>query len=164
MSGYLIRLFHASPFGLDYIYNPMFSNEHTNYSNAELSNALSLFENTPFIGKTDDDPIPDIVGYGHIHTPNIFRIKNKTIFNTGSVGSPIEMLNTDINDSTNKFSTVASYVILEGNFNSKDFSSISIVLVRLPYDIEKEIKLLEASDSPVKNDTIKKLRSAIDFR
>ena len=32
MSGHLIRLFHASPFGLDYLYNPMFSNENTIYS------------------------------------------------------------------------------------------------------------------------------------
>lgn len=160
MSGYLIRLFHSSPFGLDYIFNPMFSNEHTAYSATELTNGLSLFENTEFIGKTVNDPTPDIVGYGHIHTPNIFRIQNKTIFNPGSVGMPIEMLNSDIYDESNKFSTVASYVILEGNLGSKDFSSISINLVRLPYDIEEEVKLLEASDLPSKERLIKELRSA----
>ena len=81
MSGYLIRLFHASPFDLDYVFNPMFSNENTIYSNRELKDGLKLFENTDFIGKTENDPIPDMVGYGHLHTPNIFRIKNKTIFN-----------------------------------------------------------------------------------
>ena len=160
MSGYLIRLFHASPFGLDYMYNPMFSNEGTIYSATELENALSLFENTDFIGKTSKDPIPDIVGYGHIHTPNIFRIKNKTIFNPGSVGMPIEMLNDDINDESNKFSTVASYIILEGNLNSQDFGPLSINLVRLPYDIEKEVRLLEASNLPSKDILIKELRSA----
>lgn len=160
MSGYLIRLFHASPFGLDYLFNPMFSNKDTIYSTTELENGLSLFENTEFIGKTTSDPIPDIVGYGHIHTPNIFRIKNKTIFNPGSVGMPIEMLNSDIYDESNKFSTVASYVILEGNLNSKDFASFSINLVRLPYDIEKEVKLLESSDLPSKERLIKELRSA----
>lgn len=160
MSGYLIRLFHSSPFGLDYLYNPMFSNKETAYALTELDNALSLFENTDFIGKTASDPTPDIVGYGHIHTPNIFRIQNKTIFNTGSVGMPIEMLNHDIYDETNKFSTVASYTILEGNLDSKDFASISITLVRLPYDIEKEVKLLEASGLPSKERLIKELRSA----
>ena len=160
MSGYLIRLFHSSPFGLDYLFNPMFSNEDTIYSTTELESGLSLFENTDFIGKTSDDPIPDIVGYGHIHTPNIFRIQNKTIFNPGSVGMPIEMLNYDIHNETNRFSTVASYTILEGNLNSKTFAPITISLVRLPYDIEKEVKLLEASNLPSKERLIKELRSA----
>lgn len=160
MSGYLIRLFHSSPFGLDYLFNPMFSNEDTIYASTELDNPLSLFENTEFIGKTADDPIPDIVGYGHIHTPNIFRVQNKTIFNPGSVGMPIEMLNHDIYDKTNRFSTVSSYVILEGYLNSMDLGPFSINLVRLPYDIEKEVKLLEASNLPSKERLIKELRSA----
>lgn len=163
MSGYLIRLFHSSPFGLDYVFNPMFSNKDTLYSATELTNPLDLFENTEFIGKSSNDPTPDIVGYGHIHTPNIYRIKNKTIFNPGSVGMPTEMLNDDINDEKNKFSTVSSYIILEGNLNSKKFASIDIHLVRLPYDIEKEVKLLEASDLPSKERLIKELRSAINF-
>lgn len=160
MSGYLIRLFHASPFGLDYMYNPMFSNKDTIYSATELTNALSLFENTDFIGKTANDPVPDIVGYGHIHTPNIFRVKNKTIFNPGSVGMPIEMLNDNIDDETNKFSTVASYIILEGNLDSKDLAPFSINLVRLPYDIQREIDLIQESDLPSKERLIKELRSA----
>ena len=50
---------------------------------------MQLFENTEFLGKTPNDPIPDVIGYGHIHTPNVFRSKNKTIFNTGSVGMPM---------------------------------------------------------------------------
>lgn len=164
MSGYLIRLFHASPFGLDYMYNPMFSNKNTIYSATELTDPLSLFENTDFIGKTANDPIPDIVGYGHIHTPNIFRVKNKTIFNPGSVGMPIEMLNDNIDDETNKFSTVASYIILEGNLDSKELGAFSINLVRLPYDIHKEIELIEASDLPSKERLIKELRSATNCR
>lgn len=97
---------------------------------------------------------------GHIHTPNIVRVQNKTIFNTGSVGMPIEMLINDINDKTNKFSTVSSYVILEGILDSKELTSISFSLIRLPYDIEKEVKLLEASDLPSKERLIKELRSA----
>jgi len=163
MSGYLIRLFHASPFGLDYMYNPMFSNKNTIYAATELKNPLELFENTEFIGKTSSDPVPDIVGYGHIHTPNIFRIKNKTIFNPGSVGAPIEMLNNNIDDKTNKFSTVSSYIILEGILNSKDLDVINLNLVRIPYDIEKEISLLESSNFPSKDRVIKELRSANNF-
>ena len=87
-------------------------------------------------------------------------IKNKTIFNPGSVGMPIEMLNDNINDKTNKFSTVSSYMILEGNLNSKELGAFSINLVRLPYDIEKEVKLLEASNLPSKERLIKELKSA----
>ena len=163
MSGYLIRLFHSSPFGLDYIFNPMFSNENTIYSATEIHDAMQLFENTEFLGKSKSDPIPDMVGYGHIHTPNILRVRNKTIFNPGSVGMPIEMLNDNYYDDTNKFSTLASYIILEGEYDSKTLSSIDISLVRLPYDIEEEIKSLEASTLPSRNKVIKELRSATNY-
>ena len=46
-------------------------------------------------------------------------------------------LNTDPNDKNNKFSRLASYMILEGELDSKELSSISFNLVRLPYDINK---------------------------
>ena len=160
MSGHLIRLFHASPYSLDYIYNPMFSNKGTRYEGTEMKNPEDLFKNTEFLGKTENEPEPDIVGYGHIHTPFLVRHKNKTLFNTGSVGASVEMLNSDINDSSNKFSTLASYMILEGNYNSKQLSSISFNLVRVPYDIEKEISSLEQSDMPGKEIRIFSLRTA----
>ena len=163
MSGHLIRLFHSSPFGLDYVFNPMFSNKNTIYSATEIHDGMELFKNTDFIGKSNLDPIPDIIGYGHIHTPNIVRIRNKTIFNPGSVGMPIEMLNDNFNDSTNKFSTLASYIVLEGLLNSKELSSISFNLVRLPYNIQEEIKLLENSSLPSKNKLIAELRSATNY-
>lgn len=161
MSGHLIRLFHASPHGLSYMFNPMFSNKFTIYSGSELSNPMDLFDNTAFIGKSLADKVPDIVGYGHIHTPNIFRYKNKTIFNTGSVGIPTEMSNTgDLDDKTNRFSTLASYTILEGTLNSAELSTISITNVHVPYDIESEIKDLKASDMPNKESFILNLLTA----
>ena len=160
MSGYLIRLFHSSPFGLDYVFNPMFSNKDTVYAASELHNAMELFENTDFIGKSSSDPVPDIVGYGHIHTPNIVRIRNKTIFNPGSVGIPIEMENKDFDDPTNKFSTLASYMILEGELDSKELSSISFSLVRIKYDIQKEIEYLQKSDMANKDEIITNLLTA----
>ena len=51
-------------------------------------------------------------------------------------------------------------MILEGNLNSKELGAFSINLVRLPYDIEKEVKLLEASNLPSKERLIKELKSA----
>ena len=161
MSGHLIRLFHASPYGLDEIYNPMFSNKGTHFEGKELNSPELLFKNTSFIGRTDLDPEPDIVGYGHIHTPCVVRFKNKTIFNPGSVGIPIEMLNNELNNPSNKFSTLASYIIIEGFYQTYDLSPISFQLVRVPYDIEKEISSIKASNVPNKNMIIHSLKGAL---
>ena len=119
-----------------------------------------MFDNTEFIGKSQSDLIPDIVGYGHIHTPNLYKFKNRTIFNTGSVGAPNEMENEGNEHKTNSFSTLASYVILEGDLNSKEIGNISITNVRVLYDIEKEIENLEKSDMPNKEKTIFCLKTA----
>ena len=161
MSGHLVRLFHASPFSLEHIFNPMYPNIDTAYHNKLITNPEDMSLNTAFLGKTDKDPVPDIVGYGHLHTPNIVRFKNKTIFNTGSVGIPTEMSNTNVDDLTNKFSTLSSYMILEGNLNSRDIASISFTLVRLPYNVEEEIKHLENCDMPNKDIIIKTLKTAV---
>lgn len=161
MSGRLVRLFHASPYSLSHIYNPMFSNKDTLRETIELDSPLKLFDNTEFLGKGPNDAIPDIVGYGHIHTPNILRYENKMIFNVGSVGMPIEMANDkNLFNENNRFSTLASYIILEGIYGSKDLSSLSITLVRVPYDIQKEIAYLELSDMPGKENAIKFLKTA----
>lgn len=161
MSGHLIRLFHASPYSLDEIYNPMFSNKNSKYSHLEIENPDRLFENTEFIGKTDKDPIPDIVGFGHIHTPFLVRYKNKAIFNSGSVGIPVEMHNNDEKDESNKFSTVASYTILEGYYGKTELDSISFNSVRVPYNIKQEVEDLKNSDMPNKEVIIRTLTSAI---
>ena len=111
LSGHLVRLFHASPQSLSHIYNPMYHNSNNMdsvYTNLELENCMQLFENTEFIGRSKEDPIPDIVGYGHLHTPNLYRYVNKTIFNPGSVGVPTEMSSRDKNSPDNRFSTLAS--------------------------------------------------------
>ena len=160
LSGQLVRLFHSSPDSLEHIFNPMYSNKDNRYSCLELNNALEMFKNTDFIGKNNTDETPDIVGYGHIHTPNIIKYKNKTLFNTGSVGAPNEMENDGKEHKTNSFSTLATYSILEGNIGSKELGAISIANVRVPYDIEKEISMLENSDMPNKERTIFCLRTA----
>lgn len=161
LSGYLIRLFHATPYNLNGIYNPMFSNKNTIYKNKEILDPQKMFDNTEFLGLNKNDKEPDIIGYGHIHTPFIVKFKNKTIFNTGSVGIPIEMLNSDENDETNKYSTVASYIILEGEFGSKVHDDISFTQVRVRYNIEKEIQNIQNSDMPNKDIIIRSLRTAI---
>ena len=159
MSGHLVRLFHSSPISLDAIYNPMFHNRINRALILERPD--ELFQNTEFIGKTNKDPEPDIVGYGHLHTPFVVRFKNKSLFNTGSIGVPIEMLNINENDEKNKFSTMISYMILEGEYGSKELGNISFQIVRLKYDFEQEIKDLENSDMPTKELVINNLRTSI---
>lgn len=161
LSGHLVRLFHSSPHSLKHIFNPLHSNAENEYAKFELHDPMQLFENTPFIGKSSSDPIPDIVGYAHIHSPNIFRFKNKTIFNTGSVGLPIEIDNDEDDLPLSHFSTLSSYIILEGDLNSRKLAAYSISLVRLPYSLQKEIKQLEESDIPSKDILLKNLSSAM---
>ena len=150
LSGHLIRIFHASPLSLKHIFNPLHSNAENAYKYFEIKNPENMFENTSFLNKTEKDPIPDIIGYAHIHSPNSFRYKNKLIFNTGSVGLPIEIDNTDFDRISSHFSTLSSYVILEGNLNSKKLDSYSMQLVRIPYDASKEIEKIKKSDIPDK--------------
>ncbi len=159
LSGHLVRLFHAAPISLDALYNPMYSNKNSRGADREISDPEVMFKNTQLLGKTEKDPVPDIVGYGHIHTPHIVRFKNKTIFNTGSIGMPTEMLNTQEMDETTKFSRLASYVILEGEYKSRNMAPISINLVRVPYSIETEIARIEKSDNPRKEEIIRRLQT-----
>lgn len=161
MSGHLIRIFHSSPFRLDAIFNPMFSNEGTSYSGTEIKDPELLFKNTKFIGKSSHDKEPDVVGFGHSHTPCLLRFKNKTLFNPGSVGFSVEMLNDNEEDKSNKFSTLASYIIIEGSYNSKILSSISFNLVRIPYDINKEVEMINKSDIPNKDILVRSLLTAM---
>ena len=161
MSGHLVRLFHSSPFRLDAIFNPMFSNEGTIYSGTEIKDPILLFKNTEFIGKNPNNKEPDVVGFGHSHTPCLLRLKNKTLFNPGSVGFPVEMLNEEENDKSNKFSTLASYIIIEGVYNSRKLNSISFNLVRVPYDVKKEIEMVKKSNIPNKDIIIRSLKGAI---
>ena len=155
LSGHLIRIFHASPYSLKHIFNPLHSNAENDYKNFEITDPKKMFDNTNFLGKSKNDPLPDIIGYAHIHSPNLFRYKNKLIFNTGSVGLPIEIDNTNSDQSKSHFSTMSSYVILEGDLNSKDLSSYSIQLIRLPYDIGKELEKIKNSDIPDKEILLK---------
>ena len=48
----------------------------------------------------------------------------------------------------------ASYTILEGYLNSKNTSSFSISNIIIPYDINKEIEIINKSDFPLKNDLL----------
>lgn len=71
------------------------------------------------------------------------------------------MLNDDENDTSNKFSTLASYIILEGYYENKNLNTISFNLIKVPYDIQKEVDDIRKSDMPNKEIIIRSLTSAI---
>jgi protein phosphatase len=118
MSGRLIRLYHASA-------KSVYTRIHPTHP---IEDRLAMFENTDQISHLISDQQPDVVGYGDIHNAFVQHIKGgKTLFNAGSVGNPLEI-------------TQASYVILEGDLDSKQSAPFSIGMVRVPYDIELAIQ------------------------
>lgn len=119
LSGKLIRLCHASPTN---VFDRV-------QSTATIEEKLKLF--TPPSNETKEC---DILIYGDIHVAYIQNFNQKTIVNLGSIGVPLKV-------------SQASYGIIEGIYGDVEESSISISLVRVPYDVEKAIN--EARDIQV---------------
>lgn len=133
MSGKLVRLCHASP-------NDLF---HRTYLDSEMQERLKLFEPTQTLNK-----VADVIGYGDIHGAHVDNFSGKTIFNTGSVGNPLEI-------------TQASYAIIEGEYESGILAPFTIALVRVPYSIKLAVEQALATDMPDKDAYIKELRTGI---
>ena len=127
MSGRLIRLIHAHPQGTDIFAGNIDTIE-------RLYNLFLPSKNTISQEKAD------ILIYGHIHTPFIQKLYNRLIINVGSVGNAIDVFRNDEKDADERNTTLANYLILSGNLNSKNINEpISYELVCLPYDIDKEL-------------------------
>jgi len=133
ISGKLLRLCHASP-------NDLF---HRVYLSTEQSQRMKLFEATPTLNLE-----ADVVGYGDIHGAHIDNFRGKTIFNVGSVGNPLDIIQ-------------ASYGIIEGELDDRDERPLAISLVRVPYDIELASDQANSSDMPEKQEYINELKTAI---
>lgn len=114
MSRKRVRLFHASQNGIYYRVR----------MNDPLEKHLAMFTNTDFTG---DGVEPDVVGYGDIHGAYLKSFQHRVLFNTGSVGNPLDL-------------TLASYAILEGHYDSQTPGAFSVQLIRVPYDIELAIQ------------------------
>ena len=133
MSGRLIRLCHASP-------NDVFFRT---YITTPEEDRLKLFVATPTLDKESD-----VVGYGDIHGGYVDCSLGRILFNTGSVGNPLDI-------------TQASYAVIEGYEGSETLSSFSISIIRLPYDIDKAIEEALESGMPEKEAYINELKTAI---
>lgn len=151
LSGYKIRLMHASPRTVSeksyfWDFNKDFD-EHFDF----------MFENSEFLNNIGEDK-PDIVIFGHIHRPFIIRKKDKVLINPGAVSNASDML--EVNGS-NK--TYGSYLILEGEFESRNFSSISYKLIKFAYDNIIAADKIINSDMPNKNEAYEEMKTGKYF-
>lgn len=127
MSGRLVRLVHAHPEKIDKFAGNI----------DKIDRLYELF--LPSCNTISNEKA-DVLIYGHIHTPYVQKIYNRIIINTGSVGNAIDVFRNDENDGNVKNTTVANYLIISGNFDSKNIDEkISYELVSVPYDIDKEL-------------------------
>ncbi|MCI8546277.1 MAG: metallophosphoesterase family protein [Clostridia bacterium] len=144
MSGSLIRMFHASK-------------NDTHFRIMDFDNAeekMKLFED-------ESGKVPDIVLYGDIHIQYMQKFFNKTIVNVGSVGNIVEYLHHDNTIEDMSESLQAYYTILEGEYDSREKSSLSINFVRVPYDIEKEIEIARKNNIPSLENYILELKTGM---
>lgn len=132
MSGRLVRLCHAAT---DDVFHRVQSS--ANYDEKE----------TLFKDPRGENMEANVVGYGDIHGAYIDNFNGKTLFNTGSVGNPLEI-------------TQSSYAIIEGKYGNKENSALSITLVRVPYDIEKAVNIAAQSNMPDLQAYVRELRTA----
>lgn len=127
MSGRLVRLVHAHPEKIDKFAG-------------NIDKIDRLYELFLPSSNTISNEKADVLIYGHIHTPYVQKMYNRMIINTGSVGNAIDVFRNDEKDGDVKNTTVANYLILSGNFDSKNIDEkISYELVSVPYDIDKEL-------------------------
>lgn len=137
LSGKRVRLYHASQKSV----------YHRVHSRDSYEIHQSMFENTPFTGF--DNPEPDIVGYGDIHSAYLLALPSQQIlFNAGSVGNPLDL-------------PLATYAILTGKLDSQTPDLFSLDFIRLPYDIEKAVEQAREIDVPDFEAYAVELRTAV---
>ena len=137
ISGRLVRFFHATPDSLYKVIGDIDSIE-THYGLFLPSQNTVSFS------------IADVSVYGHIHMQYMKKMYNRTIINTGAVGNSIDVFRNKEKDGSVKNTTVANYLILEGNLHSKNNEEpFSFSFVSLPYAIDKE---LETNDENVEKE------------
>ncbi|MEH7381147.1 metallophosphoesterase family protein [Bacillus sp. JJ1533] len=118
MSGKYIRLYHASAKSVHHRVVPMIHSD---------DEKRAMFDHSEWITPLEEKT-PDVIGFGDIHAALIEPMgTEKTLLNVGSVGNPLD-------------TTLATFAILHGEYQSKEVAPFSIEIVRLPYDVEKELK------------------------
>ncbi|AJY77389.1 metallophosphoesterase family protein [Paenibacillus beijingensis] len=132
MSGRLVRLFHASQVSVYKRVQPWDAYE----ERFAMFNALA-----------EGGPAADVIGYGDIHNAYVQHFEGRTLFNSGSVGNPLEI-------------PQASYAIIEGEWEVREAAAFSIQLLRIPYDIEAAVRLAVEAGMPDLDPYVMELRTA----
>jgi predicted phosphodiesterase len=122
LSGRRVRLFHASA-------SSVHVRVHRNPTDDEHA---GMFAPTDLTG---DGPAPDLVGYGDIHAVYVDERDGRTLFNVGSVGNPLD-------------EPVPSYVVLSGVLGSTEAEPFHLEVVRVPYDVDAEVRVAHALHMP----------------
>lgn len=151
ISGYKVRLMHASPRSV---------HEKSYYFNANdgfYDRMKEMFKNNDYLGKNLGEE-PDIVIFGHIHRPMILRIENKMLINPGAISNTSYIITKN-----NKSYTLGSYLILDGDFGSKEISTLSYELIKFPYDNMEEARKIRNLDMPNKEEAAIELETGKYF-
>ena len=128
MSGSLVRLFHATPIA-------------NNIAILNVDSIETKYQMFLPSKNTVSQKDADVVIYGHIHHPYMDKIYNKTIINVGSVGNSFDAIRNKNKDSNVLETTKSNYLIIEGEYGSKEYSSdISFQFIKVPYNIDKELE------------------------
>lgn len=135
LGGRRIRLFHASAKGVNH-------RVHWRRVDEEFAD---MFANT---GWTGEGPAPDVVVYGDIHYAYSKEADGRLLINAGSVGNALD-------------EPTAAYLILEGTIDGGRDGSFRHEIVRVPYDIEAELAVAEASGMPELEAYARELRTAV---
>jgi len=127
LSGNLVRIFHATPtseFGFISDFETDIPKKYGIFFGSDL---------------TPTKNVADIVVFGHLHYSSMSRFYNKIMINCGSVGvSNCPLYDDNLNSNPYEI-TQAHYLILEGDYNSKNKGDISFSFQSICYDIEKEL-------------------------
>lgn len=137
ISGHQLRFFHASQQSVYYRVFPR-------HEEAVLA---AMFTNSEATGY--DQPEPDVVLYGDIHSAYLLPVgRFNKLINVGSVGNPLDQ-------------TLATYVVLSGKVGASQRTNLDVEFVRLPYDVEKTIRQAEAVGMPETEALAKELRTGV---
>ncbi|MBD5787959.1 metallophosphoesterase family protein [Cellulosimicrobium terreum] len=135
LSGRRVRLFHASA-----------ANVHTKVHFHHTPDEFAgMFAATDLTGP---GPEPTVVGYGDVHDAYVETYGGRTLFNTGSVGNPLD-------------EPTPVYAILEGVPDSPEPAPFSLQHVRVPYDVEAEIAVAHEIGMPTADAWERELRTAV---
>ena len=151
ISGYKVRIMHASPRSIhqkSFFWN--FDSEFDEHFNF-------MFENTEYLDNIGQET-PDIVIFGHIHRPFIVRRKDRVLINPGAVSNASDILKIDEEDVF-----YGSYLVLDGDIDSKKKSRLSYKIIKFTYNNVIEANKIINSDMPNKEQAYEEMMTGKYF-